>query len=218
VALANAVIEPLPEKKYDSNWMTVCNCNGLTYAYLFTGRDRYLDAAAKLMDREIATDDKTFPKYRTGTGAGKSWSEHGHRLTQTCMWARWHRSRNKTPDLPSAITDLSATVAGGKIILSWTAPAQAGGKVDGYHVKIADKTLTDGMKTAEEGKTAVNWWTTPLVSEAAPSPEKPGMKQSMTVAIPQKATEIYVAVRSARDVGPITTVSDLSNMAKVAVK
>lgn len=215
VALANATIESLPEKGYKSEWMTVCNCNGLTYAYLFTGRDRYLDAAAKLIDKEIATEDKTFPHYRTGTGAGKSYSEHGHRLTQTCMWARWHRSRNKTPEAPTAISDLTAAFANGKIELAWTAPAQAGGKVDNYIVKLADKPLKDDLKTAAEGKEAANWWMTPGGVNVLLGFSKPGQKHTMTVTPTEKTTVVYVAVRSAKQVGPVTAVSDLSNVVKV---
>lgn len=215
VALANAIMEPLPEKGYKPEWLTVCNCNGLAYAYLFTGRDRYLDAAARLIDAQIATDDKTFPRYRTGTGAGKSWSEHGHRLIQTCMWARWHRAKNGTPKPPSVITDLKATRgADGQLELTWTAPAWANQPVDFYVIKIADKPFKDDLKTAAEGKEWANWWTTEPVPYAV-HPLPPGQKQILKVAVPPKTLVVYAAISSGTQVGPITTLSDLSNVAKV---
>ncbi|MCX7590718.1 MAG: fibronectin type III domain-containing protein, partial [Kiritimatiellae bacterium] len=216
VALANAIMEPLPEKGYKPEWLTVCNCNGLTYAYLFTGNDSYLDAAIQLLDKILAADDKTFPRYRTGSGAGKSWSEHGHRLIQTCVWARWHRSKHGTPPPPQPVTDLTATKATDATVeLTWTAPKHPSGSADHYFIKLADKPFRNHLRTEAEAREATNWWTTEPVREAPPRPASPGEKQTMRIALPGGSRPIYVALRSAKQVGPITVVSDLSNVAKI---
>jgi hypothetical protein len=217
VALANATAADLPERKYKVEWLDVSNCNGFAYAYLFSGRDRFLDLAARLMDQKgLLPGDKTWPRYRTGTGAGKYWSEFGHRLSQTMMWARWHRGRHGTPAPPTAIRDLAAAAADdGGLQLSWTAPAWEGKPADAYFVKVAALPFKDDLKTAAEGKTAANWWMTPIVEGLTASPQAPGRKQTVRIAIPDrlaKATALYVAVRSVKQVGPVTAVSDLSNV------
>ena len=211
VALANATMKPLPDFKYKPIWLKMANPNGYTYAYIFTGRDKYLDFAAKIMDTGLRPDDKTWPRFRTGTGAGKSWSEFGHRLTQTHMWARWHRKKHGTPKPPAAITDLAATVKDGNAILTWSARPGA----QTFFVKVAPRPLKDDLASKAEGKTAANWWTTPVAATLTVKPDAGTAKLSVTVAV-SKGT-IYAAVRSARQVGPITVISDLSNLVKIIV-
>jgi hypothetical protein len=213
VALANATMKPLPDFKYKPDWLRMANPNGYTYAYIFTGRDKYLDFAAKIMDKGLRPDDKTWPRFRTGTGAGKSWSEFGHRLTQTHMWARWYRSKNGTPEPPEPIQDLNAEVKDGKVVLSWTAPK---GRPEEFFVKLAPQPLKDDLASKTEGKTVSNWWTTPVAATLTVKPDAGTAKFSVTVEA-SKGTS-YAAVRSARQAGPITAISDLSNAVKVEVK
>jgi len=209
VALSNATMRTHPKWKQNNS----C-ANGHTYAYLFTGRDKHLDFAIKLMDASMPGDNPQWPTFRTGTGSGKYWSEFGHRLTQTLMWARWYRGKHGTPRPPAAITDLAAVRKGDSIELTWTAPSHGKGKVDRYVVKATAKPIKDDLATKEEGKNAANWWTTPLVKEAPPTPAAPGSKERITIAAPKKGP-CYVAVRSVKQAGPVTAISDLSNVVKV---
>ena len=212
VALSNATMRTHRVNKWRQN--NSC-ANGHTYAYLFTGRDRYLDFAIELMDASMPRNKPTWPTFRVGTASGKGWSEFGHRLTQTLMWARWWRSRHGTPQPPRAITDLAARPLGdGRVELIWTAPAWKDRPVDRYFVKAAEKPFKDDIATREEGLSAANWWTTPMVSEAPPPPARPGEKQRMTLAVTGKGP-IYVAVRSVKQVGPVSAMSDLSNVVRI---
>jgi len=212
VALANATMKELPDFKYKPVWLKMANPNGYTYAYIFTGRDKYLDFAAKIMDKGLRKDDKTWPRFRTGTGAGKSWSEFGHRLTQTHMWARWYRSRHGTPKPPEPITDLAAAVKDGKAILSWTARPGA----QTFFVKVAPRPLKDDLATKSEGRTAANWWTTPVAATLTVKPDAGTARLSVTIPAPRGAA--YAAVRAAKQAGPITAISDLSNVVKIDAK
>jgi exo-rhamnogalacturonan lyase-like protein len=204
VALANATMRDLPDFKYQNTWLKMANPNGYTYAYIFTGRDKYLDFAAKIMDKTIKSKDPNLPRFRSGTGAGKSWSEFGHRLTQTHMWARWYRNQNGTPKAPAAITDLKAVVKDGKLVLTWTASAGA----SKYIVKVAPKPIKDDLASKAEGKDAANWWTTPVAASVA----------TPTATVNAKKGTVYVAVRAMKQAGPITATSGVSNVVKVEVK
>lgn len=223
----------ISEKGKDEPWKQNNSCcNAHTYAYLFTGRDKHLDFASELLDASLLsarptwtekTNDPLWPVYRTGTGSGKFWSEFGHRDSQTHMAVRKIRTDNGTPKPPTAIHDLAATIEGDKVTLSWTAPAGAtahGGNAEKYFVKLAAKPIQDDVGTREAGASAANWWMTPLVKEAPPAPAKAGEKQAMTVVVPPALAKggLYVAVRSARQVGLVTAVSDLSNVVEVRPK
>jgi len=212
VALANATMKPLPDFRYKPDWLKMANPNGYTYAYIFTGRDKYLDFAAKIMDAGLRPNDKTWPRFRTGTGAGKSWSEFGHRLTQTHMWARWYRKKRGTPKPPAAVADVKAEGQTLQVVVTWTATAGA----QTFFVKLAPQPLKDDLATKAEGKTAANWWTTPVAGTLTVKPDAGSARLSLTVAAPKGTS--YVAVRSTRQVGPITAVSDLSNVVRVEVK
>ena len=218
----------ISEKGKDAAWkQNNSDGNGYAYAYMLTGNEKYLDFGAKLVNESIRWNneqkekpatglDPEWPRFRTGTASGKYWSEYGHRLTQTLMWAQWQRLTNGTPKRPAAVTDLAAKLDGGKITLTWAAPAVEGGKVEKYFVKVADKPIQDEVLTKEDGAKASNWWMTPLVKDEAPAPGKPGEKQTMTVTAPAGAKgSLYVAIRSARQVGWVTTVSELSNVVEV---
>ena len=164
------------------------------------------------MDHSFKWNDPKWPHYRTGTVSGKGWSLNGQRFVHTMMWARARRDANRTPKPPAAITDLNGTLVDGKIELTWTAPAPAGGTVDRYIIRLAAKPIRDELAKAKDGQTAANWWMTPPVAEATPTPVAPGGKQRMVIAAPGGTS--YVAVRSVRFAGPITAISGLSNVVK----
>ncbi|MCG3179525.1 MAG: hypothetical protein BIFFINMI_01861 [Phycisphaerae bacterium] len=192
-------------------------CNANTWAYLFTGDDKFLDFACKLLDESLQPGNKEWPIYRTGTGAGKYWSEFGMRDSQTHMWARWYRMIHGTPKPAAAIADLAATVEGDTVTLTWTAPTGgvAGASSVKFFAKLADKPLANEVKTDEEGKTLANWWMTPIAGELAIQPGAAGGRMSMTLKLPTGAKLKYAAVRSAAQVGPITAISDLSNVVEI---
>ena len=176
-------------------------------------------------------DQPTWPHFRVGTASSKGWSEFGHRLTHTFWWARWWRDTRRTPGPPAAITDLKATKKGNTLELTWTAPDFGKGSKPHYVIKVAGLPLSDEVRTVEEGKGAANWWMTPRVNATLPAPAAAGAKQTATIPIPKSAGTIWVprrrgfggqpsaayhvAIRSVKQVGPITSVSDLSNSVKV---
>jgi PcRGLX-like N-terminal RIFT barrel domain/PcRGLX-like protein central beta sandwich domain len=204
---------------------TLTSPNGFAYGYIFTGKERYLDHGIKLFDSKMRLEDKNWPRYRTGTGSGKHWSEFGHRVTQTLMWARWHRAKYGTPKRPPAITDLSAKKVGDKFELSWTVPDFGKDKPDAYIIKLSCLPMGDVLKKGDSS--VLHWGMAPRVQEKAPAIGQPGQKQTITVsvsAVPKaysqgrnrwKASGLYAVVLTKRQAGPITLVSDLSNLVKM---
>ena len=210
---------------------TLTSPNGYGHAYRFTGQNKFLDFGVRVMDGHMPLDQPTWPHFRVGTASSKGWSEFGHRLTHKLWWARWWRDTHGTPAPPAAITDLKATKKGNTLELTWTAPDFGKGSKPHYVIKVAGLPLSDEVRTPEEGKAAANWWMTPRVKDELPAPAAAGTKQSGTMRLPKSAGTVwvprrrgfrvqpsaayYVAIRCVKQVGPITSVGDISNVVKV---
>jgi len=116
---------------------------------------------------------------------------------------------------PAAVTDLSVSVSGEKATVSFTAPADQGGKVVRYQVKCSDKPIVDYTTflkkwAANEDAGVTNWW---LAANLAgePTPGAAGRKVTFTViGVPDGAR--HFAVRSFDD---SSNRSALSNAAMV---
>jgi hypothetical protein len=111
------------------------------------------------------------------------------------IWA--HPREDTTP--PAAVTDLAVRVEGDKATVSFTAPADAGGRVARYQVKCSDKPIVDyeaflDKYAAYQSKTVTNWWMAANLS-GEPDPKAAGARESFTLTgVPEGAK--YFAVRS----------------------
>ncbi|MDD4888655.1 MAG: hypothetical protein PHU85_01900 [Phycisphaerae bacterium] len=97
------------------------------------------------------------------------------------IWA--HPKKDEKP--PAAVTDLKVTVEGDKATVTFTAPADEGGKVARYQVKCADKPIADYETflkkfAANEDKGVANWWMTANLG-GEPVPQAAGKKESFVV-------------------------------------
>lgn len=86
---------------------------------------------------------------------------------------------------PAAVADLAVKVEGEKATVTFTAPADKGGRVARYQVKCADRTIVDYqtfLKAFADNRDAAvcNWWMAANV-KGEPAPGKPGEKVSFEV-------------------------------------
>ena len=114
-------------------------------------------------------------------------------------WA--HPRKDDKP--PEAVRDLKVARAGGRVTVTFTAPADAGGgRVARYQLKAAEKPIVDyemflkRFNAFEDGK-ACNWWMAANLS-GEPAPGPAGRAVSFTVA-GAPGTARYFAVRSFDD-------------------
>ncbi|MFC1609889.1 hypothetical protein ACFL6C_02935 [Myxococcota bacterium] len=70
---------------------------------------------------------------------------------------------------PPVITDLSASVQGAKVTLTWTAPVDAAS----YQIKIAEYSMVDRIVWPDQAGSASNWWAAEH-AEGEPIPSAPG--------------------------------------------
>ena len=129
------------------------------------------------------------------------------------IWA--HERKDATP--PDAVTDLAVAVTGEKAVVTFTAPADAGGKAVRYQVKCSDKPIVDYVKFLEifnnfqEGE-FTNWWMAANLS-GEPTPQAPGTREHFTVSgVPAGAK--YFMVRSFDDSSNRGAVSNLAEAGK----
>lgn len=167
----------------------------MSWAYLATGRRRYLEAA----DMHAAGDFKRW--YLSGFGQG---------------YVTIKRVRRADTTLPAAVKDLSArALDGGKVQLKWTAPGDDGneGEASEYQVKYATKEIKAHADWRTEADRATSFWAaTNCKGEPEPSPA--GTGETFTVEGLAPGT-YYFALKS-YDEQP--NQSDLSNVVKVTVK
>jgi hypothetical protein len=97
------------------------------------------------------------------------------------IWA--HPRRDERP--PAAVADLKAALDGDGATVTFTAPADEGGKAVRYQGKCADRPMVDydtflRMYAANEERNAMNWW---MASNLAgePLPQSAGRKESFVV-------------------------------------
>ncbi len=182
----------------------------MTRGYLLTGDKRLLDQAT-LFWKLICGDDEKVMGARledfTGMGSHTFWARQLiHELAHP----------RKDAAAPAAVADLKAEpLGGGKVKLTWTAPADEGGKVVRYQLKHAPLPMVEYEAytyPADHGQ-QWTWWAGYNVT-GEPAPAAGGSAQSMVVEnVP--AGVRHFAVRSYDD---SSNQSPLSNIAKVEVK
>ena len=116
---------------------------------------------------------------------------------------------------PAALGDLAVTISGDKATLSFTAPADQGGKVARYQVKCSDKPIVDYETflkkfAAHEDAAVTNFWMAANVA-GEPKPGAAGMKESFTVTGVPAGAKHFVVV----SFDDSSNRSALSNVAEV---
>jgi hypothetical protein len=201
-------------------WYTAWWPNALAAGYLLTGDEQLKKTSRKLvwwglshgyrMSRRVP--DGEAPPY---THVEKNTKGDWMTPMALAIGLAAHPRRDKLP--PAAVKDLkAAATGGGKVELTWTAPADAGGgRLARYQVKYAEKPLKDyvDVNYREEFRTVAYWnIATNVLGE--PQPAAAGAAQKMTVTAPA-GKKLFFAVRSFDD---SSNRSKLSNVVAVEVK
>ncbi|HOX07356.1 MAG TPA: hypothetical protein PK280_13215 [Planctomycetota bacterium] len=211
-------------KEYQANgtdsWYTKWWPNVLAAGYLLTG-----DKALKAKSREILwwglsrdyVSPPSVPQGEAPTYARVERNTKGDWMTPTSLAIGLVAHPRKDEQPPKAVADLKATAAGGgKVELSWTAPAdEGGGKVVRYQVKWSEKPIKDylDINYREEGQ-AVCYWNIATNVAGEPAPQAPGAAEKLTVTVPA-GKALHFAVRSFDD---SSNMGAISNVVKVDVK
>ena len=107
-----------------------------------------------------------------------------------------HPRKDATP--PAAVTDLKAKrLSDGKLEVRFTAPADAGGKVVRYQVKVSELPIVpyESWDFARDSGKRRNWWRA-VNCAGEPVPSKPGTAERFVVTGIPQAGRLHVAVRS----------------------
>ncbi|MDD4890002.1 MAG: hypothetical protein PHU85_08735 [Phycisphaerae bacterium] len=134
--------------------------------------------------------------------------------TGRTFW-EWAHPR-KDEKAPAAVADLKVALDGDKATVTFTAPADEGGKVARYQVKCSDKPIVDYVaflkKFAANDEAAVtNFWMAANVA-GEPAPGVAGAKESFTVTAPKDAN--YFAVVSFDDSSNRSAMSNVAEAGK----
>ena len=115
---------------------------------------------------------------------------------------------------PAAVADLKATVAGGKVTLTWTAPGDDGktGTASEYQIKYSTKPMLDFVPWPEKKDTHITFWGSTNVADE-PAPQAAGAKESYT-SKGLKPGKYWFAIKT-RDV--VNNLSKISNIVAVEV-
>jgi PcRGLX-like protein central beta sandwich domain len=145
-------------------------------------------------------------------------SEHDGALDFTLRTFYEHAHPRKDKTAPAAVRDLAVKLAGAKATVSFTAPADAGGKLLRYQVKCSDKPIIDyetflKAYAANTDAKVTNWWMAANLA-GEPGPGAPGKGESFTLTGIPPGTK-YFAVRTFDD---SSNRSALSNVAAVGGK
>ncbi len=201
-------------------WYTKWWPNALAAGYLLTGDRRLKKTSRKLLwwglshayrMRRLVPDGETPPYSHVEKNTKGDW------MTPTALAFGLvaHPRRDAQP--PKPVADLKALAAGGgKVQLSWSAPADAGGgKVARYQVKYAEKPLKDypDVNYREEFR-KICYWNMARNVLGEPKPAAPGAAEKVTVTVPA-GKKLFLAVRSFDD---SSNRSKLSNVVGVEVK
>ena len=182
----------------------------ITRGYLLTGDPGLLASARKFWDAFNGDDREVLSaRLRDFSGMGSS-----------SFWARqfvYAMAHPRTDALPPARTaDLRAeALGGGRVRLTWTAPADRGGTVVAYQVKHAPCPVIDYEEYVfpRDHNRKWTWWAGYNVP-AEPVPGNAGARESMTLSGISPGTH-YFALRSRDDT---SNESALSNIARIEVK
>jgi hypothetical protein len=98
----------------------------------------------------------------------------------TAMHAVYGPRPDKTS--PAPVTDLKATIVGGRATLTWTAPGDDGdeGTASVYQIKYAAKPILDFVPWPDKGHTHITFWGSTNVDDE-PMPQPAGSKQNYTI-------------------------------------
>ncbi|MCG3178963.1 MAG: hypothetical protein BIFFINMI_01293 [Phycisphaerae bacterium] len=189
---------------------TVSCIDMMTRGYLLTGDPAILKQAVHFWEC-VNGKDKTVVSARLqdfeGMGAKDFWARQ-------LFFALAHPRGDAAP--PAAVADLAAeALGGGRVKLTWTAPADVGGKVARYQVKFAPLPMVDYDRYTYPDDHGKRWtWWAGYNVPGEPDPPAAGEAQSMIVAdVP--AGVRYFALRSRDD---SANQSAISNVVKVEVK
>jgi hypothetical protein len=201
-------------------WYTKWWPNALAAGYKLTGDERLKAQSRKLLwwglshayrMRRLVPDGETPPYSHVEKNTKGDW------MTPTALAFGLvaHPRRDAKP--PKAVADLkAAAVGGGKVQLSWTAPAdEGGGKLARYQVKYATKPIKDypEVNYREEFR-KICYWNTAKNVLGEPKPAAAGAAQKMTVTAPA-GKKLFFAVRSFDD---SSNRSKVGNVVAVEVK
>jgi len=156
--------------------------DSITRGYLLTGDRKLLDAAVMYWNC-VNGEDRTTVSARLqdfqGMGSNDYWARQ-------LIWELAHP--RKDAEGPEAVKDLAAEAAeaagGGKVKLTWTAPAdRGGGKVARYQLKHAPVPFCsfEEYKFPEDQGKRWTWWAGHNVA-GEPAPGEPGAKQTAEIA------------------------------------
>ena len=149
-------------------------------------------------------------------GVGMWVNCYGVHSEAVCVTARtfyeWAHERADA-SAPKAIADLKVTLQGNRATVSFTAPADEGGRVARYQVKCSDRPLVSyedflELFSAQKHAAHCNWW---LASNLAgePVPKAAGTAESFAVTgVPKGAR--YFAVRSFDDSSNRSVLSNIA--------
>jgi hypothetical protein len=208
------------QKVKTDSWYTKWWPNTMAQGYNLTGDERLLKTMFEVywaaMSRVYVHPPK-IPKGETPKYAWISGNTKGDWISPTAFAIGVGAHPRKDKQGPKAVTDLAAkALGGGKVELTWTAPAdEGGGTVSLYQVKWAEKPIKHMMDIdhiKEMGK--VCYWNMAKNVLDEPKPGKAGAKEKMTVEGLPAGKTLYFTVRS-EDGEP--NWSQVSNACKVEV-
>ena len=169
----------------------------MAWAYLATGRQRYLAAA------DVHSKVKSnLMRYWVTSGFGQEYYTIKHT-----------KRADATP--PAAVTDLAAEALGdGKVRLTWTAPGGDAktGRASEYQIKRADKQIVEHANWRERADSEISFWAA-TNCKSEPAPAAAGKRQSYIVTGLAAGTH-WFALKS-YDAQP--NQSDLSNVVKLVL-
>jgi hypothetical protein len=211
-------------KEYQANgsdsWYTKWWPNAMAAGYLLTG-----DKALKAKSREILwwglsrdyVNPPMVPQGEAPPYARVERNTKGDWMTPTSLALGLVAHPRKDEQPPKPVADLKAVAGGGgKVELSWTAPAdEGGGKVARYQVKWSEKPIKDYAEIdyREEGQ-KVCYWNIAANVPGEPKPQAPGAAEKLTVSVPA-GKKLYFALRSFDD---SSNMGALGNVVEVEVK
>ncbi len=212
--------EPGQKFKTDS-WYTKWWPNTMAQGYLLTGDERfkktmydiYWAGMGRVYVQPTRLTKGEAPKY-----AWISTNTKGDWISPTALAIGVGAHPRKDAKPPKAVADLAGkSSGGGKVELSWTAPAdEGGGTVSRYWVKWAEQPIKDFLDIDYiKEKGTVTYWNMAKNVLGEPKPGKAGAKEKMTLEGLPAGKTLYFTVRS-EDGEP--NWSAVSNACKVEVK
>jgi len=158
--------------------------------YLWSGQRKHFDLMVDYIDNGLHGGSR--PHGDAWPGWGGTWED------RAAAAVRQTPKANETP--AAAITDLSASSAGGRVTVTWTAPAKA----KRYLVVWSTKPIA---RTYDPSAGVVNFWAGNPVGNTLDA--VPGTQQSLVFTAASAGTKVYVAVAT------LTADSNLSEISNV---